>query len=159
VARHYKVKGPPPAAKPEQREGKGGSITVDEANKTAMKLAREDPAFVDGGARDWVKAIRKATGKTCSVATVQKTRLWIETMKATGRKRGKGKTPKAVTFTDGLKSVVGEGERHEILQGLIAEQGADYEPSPLDDPPADTRRKVRHRKRPLQGQLRGFGEA
>ncbi len=125
----------------------GGNITVEEANKTAMELAKQDHKFVDGGARDWAAAIRKATGKTCSVATVENTRLWKETMKATGRGRTKGKTPKAVALTDNMKSVVGEGERHEVLQELIAQHGADYEPSPLDNDTPNSRRKTTHYKR------------
>jgi hypothetical protein len=125
----------------------GGNITAGEANKAAMELAKQDPTFVKGGVRKWAAAIRKATGKTCSIATVKKTRLWEKMMAETGRGRSKGKTPKAVTLTNSLESVVGEGERDEVLQGLIAEHEADYEPSSVDDSPSATRRKVTHHKR------------
>ena len=136
-----------PSAAPPKTAIRGGNITVAEANKTAMELAKKHPAFVKGGAREWAVAIRKATGKTCSIATVGATRLWQKTMRTTGRGRTRGKAPKAVTLTDGLESVVGEGKRHEVLQGLIAEQEADFEPSPLDDDAPGQRRKTKHYKR------------
>jgi hypothetical protein len=68
-------------------------------------------------------------------------------MKATGRGRTKGKAPKAVALTNDLESVVGEGERHEVLNKLIAEHDADYEPSPVDDDPNDNDPPATHRKR------------
>ncbi len=120
------------------------AITADEANKAAMKLAKQDPAFVIGGVRDWAAAIRGATGKTCSIATIEATRLWRETMKVTGRGRTRGKAPKAVALTDNMESVVGEGGKDEVLKKLIAQQDADYEPSPIDDDPPAKRRKPKH---------------
>ena len=102
---------------------------------------------MNGGAREWAAVIRHVTGKTCSTSTVEDTPLWKATMKKTGRGRTKGKSPKAVTLTDGLESVVGKGERHEALQGLIAEQEADYEPSPVDDDqPAKCRKPRQYRR-------------
>ncbi len=130
----------------QQTAGSKGT-TPEEANKTAMRLAKQDSAFVNGGAREWAAAIRKATGKTCSIATVKATRLWQETMKETGRGRSKGKSPKAVALTDAMESVVGEGERDEVLRKLIADHKANYEPSPLEDDPPTTHRKPRHYKR------------
>ncbi len=112
-----------------------------------MELAKKDPEFVNGGAWEWAAAIRKVTGKTCSISTVRATRLWQKTMAVTGRGRSKGKTPKAVALTDNMESVVGEGERQEVLQGLIAQQEADYEPSPLDDNPPATHQKPKQYKR------------
>lgn len=105
----------PTPSSPGDSEGKalaggGGNVTADEANKTAMELAKKDPAFVNGGAREWAAAIRKATGKTCSTDTVQGTPLWIATMKTTGRGRTKGKTPVAVGLTDSLEATVNGGE-------------------------------------------------
>jgi hypothetical protein len=123
-----------------------GNSTPDEANQTAIKLAKQDSAFVNGGAREWAAAIRKATDKTCSTSTVEDTPLWKATMKKTGRGRTRGKAPKAVTLTDGLESVTGEGERHEVLQGLIAQQKADYEPSPVDDDAPTKRQKPKQYK-------------
>jgi hypothetical protein len=125
----------------------GKGTTLDEANKTAMRLAKQDRAFVRGGAREWAAAIRMATGKTCSIPTVTNTPLWKATMKATGRGRSKGKIPKAVALTDNMESVVGQGERHEVLEGLIAQQKTDYEPSPLEDTPPAKRRKTKQYKR------------
>jgi hypothetical protein len=122
----------------------GGNSTIDEANTVAMALAKKDAAFVNGGAREWAAAIRKETGKTCSVATVKDTPLWIKTMEVTGRGRSKGKTPSAVSLTGNMEAVVGKGGRHEVLKSLIAQQQTDYEPSPFDDPPGQ---KVRARKR------------
>jgi hypothetical protein len=120
------------------------AITVDEANTVAMKLAKQDSEFVKGGVRKWAAAIQTATGKTCSVSTVQATRLWTETMKTTGRGKIKGGKPRAVAFSEKVEAVVGKGGRHEALNSLIAQQQADDEPSPLDDSPS---KEVRQRKR------------
>jgi hypothetical protein len=110
-----------------QDDGKLGkpSITVDEANAVAMKLAKQNPQFVHGRVRDWAAAIRKDSGKTCSTATVKKMPFWIRTMEITSRGRTKGKTPKAVGITDKLKSGIGTGSEHEVLEALIAEQAGD----------------------------------
>ena len=75
---------------PELRPQGTVAITVDEANVVAMKLAKQNVAFVHRGVRDWAASIRKATSKTCSIATVKATRLWQETMKATGRRTNEG---------------------------------------------------------------------
>jgi hypothetical protein len=128
--------------RPEQ--GEGNIITnVTEANRVAMKLAKQKQTFVSGTVREWAEAIRQATGKKCSIATVQATRLWQETMKTTGRGKTKGRKPKAVTFTKKMEAVAGEGSNHEVLKELIAQQQDDDEPSPLDS----THKKVRQRKR------------
>jgi hypothetical protein len=134
---------------PSEPEGASStpSITSEEANQTAMKLAKQDPAFLNGVVRDWAAAIRKATGKTCSIATVKATRLWRETMKATGRGRSKGKAPQAVSFTENLEAVTGSGRDQQILEDLIAEQEADNEPSPVDGDRPNPRRKTKHYKR------------
>ncbi|HLA86227.1 MAG TPA: hypothetical protein VJL29_15675 [Thermoguttaceae bacterium] len=116
------------------------SISRDEANQIAMRLAKQDAAFVNGGVRQWAAAIRKVSGKTCSTATVKATRLWQATMKETGRGRTKGKAPKAVALTEKVGAVIGESNRQEALENLRAQQEVDHEPSPLDD----TRQKVRH---------------
>jgi YD repeat-containing protein len=50
------------------------------------------------GSTAWAAAIRRETGKTCSIATVKKTQLWQKTIKVTGRGKAKGKMPKMVAF-------------------------------------------------------------
>lgn len=129
-----------------QPSGKG-STTVTEANQTAISLAKRKPEFVHGGVRDWAAAIKRETGKTCSIATVKATPLWRNTMEQTGRGKTRGKTPKAVGFTGNMEAVVGTGKRDEILNGLIAQQEADYEPSPVDDDlPAMCRQPKIHKR-------------
>jgi len=125
-----------------------GAITVEEANQTAMRLAKKDLSFVNGGVREWAKRVREASGKTCSTATIHGTALWQKTMEARGRGRRKGGKAKAVSFTDSLEAVVGNGDPHEVLNRLTAEQGADFEPSPLEPDPPGKPRRVRCRKRP-----------
>jgi len=122
-------------------QAKRPSCTVDEANAAAMKLAKADPQFVNGSVRKWAAAVRKATGTTCSTATVKLTRLWIRTMEISGRGRTKGKTPKAVALTGKVESVIGKGDKHQVLKDLIAEQTAD------DDDRPGTRRKPKQYKR------------
>jgi hypothetical protein len=122
-------------------QGKRPSCTRDEANAAAMKLAKADPQFVNGSVRKWAAAVRKATGTTCSTATVKLTRLWIRTMEISGRGRTKGKTPKAVALTGKVESVIGKGDKHQVLKDLIAEQTAD------DDDRPGTRRKPKQYKR------------
>ena len=68
--------------------------SVDEANKIAKKLTKKDPSFVHGGAREWARRIREATGKTCSVSTVYKTALWKTTMQESGAAEPKEVRPR-----------------------------------------------------------------
>lgn len=105
-------------------QGKRESCTVPKANAAAMKLARKDPNFVAGGARDWAADIENATGKKCTTKIVLQTPFWIATMEETGRGRTRGKTPKAVALTGKLESVIGKGDKHQVLQDLIAERTA-----------------------------------
>jgi hypothetical protein len=69
-------------------------------------------------------------------------------MQRSGRQRNSyAAAPKTVSFTPILEAVTGEGERDEVLNQLIAAQKADYEPSPLeDDPPESRPKKVRSYK-------------
>jgi hypothetical protein len=119
------------------------SITVDEANAAAMKLANQDATFVHGGIRKWAAEIENATGKKCSTWTVEHMMLWKKTMEETGRGRKKGTRqprPKAVSLS--------AAEREQRLRKLASEQGKDWEPSPLDDDlPDEKPLRVRHRKR------------
>jgi len=122
------------------RRGEGDDA-VTEANKIAMELAEKDPNFVHGGVRKWVQKILERTGKKFSNSTVHKTALWQGTMKESNRGRTKGSTPKTVSLTPALEVATGEGERHEVLNRLIAEQQADSDLSPLeDDAPGKPRR-------------------
>ncbi len=102
--------------------GSKGSCSCEEANRVAVKLAKANPTFVNGGVREWAEAIRRETRKTCSVDTVYHTSLWQETMEETGRGRGKGPTARNVSLTKGLEAVTGVGEQHQILKQLVADE-------------------------------------
>jgi hypothetical protein len=117
----------PAAEKPALPVSNHAPITVDEANATAMKLAKQDAGFVNKTIRQWAKEIRKATGKTCSPSTVKGTALWTATMKRTGRGRTRGKAAKVVSMTDNMAAVIGRGAKHQVLQDLIAQQETEQE--------------------------------
>ena len=128
-----------------------GAITLPEANRAVRRLAKKDTGFVDGTAEEWAAGVREATGKTCSVSTIHRTKLWDKVMSRTGRRR-KRKGPKAVALTEAVLATVGKGKKDETLNRLIAQCEADSEPSPLEpDPPDEPRwarnRRMRHRKR------------
>ena len=104
-------------------------MLLKEANEKAKKLATADPSFATNpSAREWADTIG------CSVGLVSQLPLWRETMKETGKGRGKGPQPSVKTLTPDV----------EALERLIDEQKADAEPSPLDPAPG---RKVHHRKK------------
>src|SRR5262249_9592521 len=117
-------------------------MTADEANQKAMELAKADRFFIQRSQREWAKLIG------CSVGLVAELPLWRETMKRTGRgRKNRTPAPKVVSLTSELEAVTGEGEQDGVLKKLLADHKADSEPSPLDDDPPDSPRKVRSRKR------------
>ena len=63
--------------------------------------------------------------------TVSRTKAYKEHV-ASRRDASTGKKPKHVSLSN-VEKVLGEGQRHEVLQELIAQQEADDEPSPLDE--------------------------
>lgn len=97
-------------------------MTVGLANRIAVRLADRDRSFVDGGAREWARAIAQESGRTCSRSTVVKTPLWKATMEQTGRGRGPGRTPKTVALTPDLEAVTAQRRRHETQNRLIADE-------------------------------------
>ena len=102
-------------------------MTAEEANEKAKQLAKKDPSFVNKKQREWAEAIG------CSDGLINKLPLWQKTMEKTGRgRKERGTKPKKVSLTKAIEETVGEGEKHEQLSRLIAEQEQDYEPSPLD---------------------------
>lgn len=112
-----------------------------EANEKAMELAKADPNFAKNPSPTrWAKEIG------CSVGTVYNLSFFQVCQVRSGQGRGRG-SPNVVGFTDKLESTTGEGNKHEVLDRLIAEQDADSEPSPLEDDPPDAPQRVRHRKR------------
>ena len=98
---------------------KKGQMTVKEANEIAMTLIEKNPNFVHARIRQWVAAIKKVSGKTCSISTVKKTERWGRAMVETGRGRTKGKTPRAEPLVDEL---CGTGEPNEVLNKLAADE-------------------------------------
>ena len=107
---------------PDQPAAKG-NMTCALADQIARKLAKKNSNFVNGGVREWAKAIIKATGKkTCSLPTVKKTHFWKQTMKESGRGRRKGKTPRAVELTTNVERTHGRGDRSNMLDTLLAEE-------------------------------------
>ncbi|HEY2416170.1 MAG TPA: hypothetical protein VGI40_28265 [Pirellulaceae bacterium] len=115
---------------------KSRGMSVAQANKKAMEIAKADRKFVTQPVRVWAERIK------CSVATVYKTRLWRETMKTTGRGRSRGPTPSAVSFTHKVEAAVGDGGKHSVLDELIEEHEKDFEPSPFDPTPGRRPRRV-----------------
>jgi hypothetical protein len=108
-------------------------MTVDQANKEAMKLAnRRGADFVRLSQREQAKLIG------CSWATWKKTPFFEATQKRrhkissrASRTRTTGKRP--TSLTKKVEEAAVEGGKDQVLNDLIAEQGADYEPSPLSD--------------------------
>ena len=122
-----------------QKETQGRGMSVAEAHRQAMNLAKKDPSFVRGGVREWAKEIG------CSTDTVHKTPFWNKTMEKTGRGRGKGAIPTICSLTQQLEAELGEED--EELKRVMEDQEKDYEPSPLDDDPPGRSRQIRHYRR------------
>jgi hypothetical protein len=118
-------------------------LSAEEANQKAMQLAEADHSFVNSSQREWAKAIG------CSIGQVSNLPFFRATMKHTGRgRRGNAPAPKAVGLTGRLEAAVGEGERDEVLNKLIARDERGRKPSPLEDDPSDSRpHKFHYRKR------------
>ncbi|MCH8343920.1 MAG: hypothetical protein IH983_08025 [Planctomycetes bacterium] len=116
--------------------GRPPQITEKEANIKARQLAEADPGFVNKSAMEWADDIE------CSVGTVYKTAMWKRTMEQTGRgRKDRPARPKVVNLP--ADELLGRGSKDEVLKGLIAQQRADDEPSPLDDDPSLKASKVR----------------
>jgi hypothetical protein len=132
-----------------QRAKQSRRMTVEEANETAMKLAKQmKQGFFLLSEREQAKKIR------CSWQTWKKTPFYLKSKKHKARLASKAGSPDApgsppvVSLTSNLEAVTGEGSPNEVLEQLIAEQEADSEPSPLaDDLPDAPPKKVRVRKR------------
>jgi hypothetical protein len=120
-------------------------MTKDDANQKAISLATANPSFLKMTLRGWAAAIG------CSTGLVTKLPLWQATIKKTGRGRsGRTPAPKTVSFTPALEATIGtrDDSDDERLKQLVEEQRADYEPSPLDvDPPNSKLKAVKSRKR------------
>jgi hypothetical protein len=115
-------------------------LTSRQANEKAMKLAKNDPQFVNKTLREWASDIG------CSPALISGLPFWRQIAERTGRSR-KGRAPRVVTLTDKLLAVT--PDRHAELERLTAQQRADSEPSPLDADPSDQpSRKLKARKKP-----------
>ena len=96
--------------------------TSEEANSTAIDLAKHDRNFPSLGCRAMATQISRKLGKTCSESLVRKTEYWTKLMDVMGRSRTRGeRRPKVVL----------DGQRE--LRDLVAEQQEDYEPSPTSD--------------------------
>jgi len=108
------------------------------ANEIAMQLAKDDSSFVKGEVRAWAKKIG------CSVGTAQKTDLWQEKMRQTGKGRIRGQKPKVVALTEKVLAITA-AKGDAALRQLVNEQDADFEPSPLANDPPDCRRKRKTR--------------
>jgi hypothetical protein len=121
-----------------KRSRKG--MSIDEANAAARRLAKCDIAFVKLPIREWAKRIG------CTISTVSKTALWQEVMRRSGRGRVPGGVPKTVSLTENINACLGEGRPNEVLDQLIAEQEADFEPSPVDSRDRQSRRVKSFRK-------------
>jgi hypothetical protein len=120
-------------------------MTVAEANEKAMEIARRI------GQEFFLLSERKQAKRIgCSWKTWTKTDFYqgAKNKKAhLARQIVRGHSPKSppvVGLSDTLQAVTGEGERDEVLNGLIAEHKADFEPSPLEQ---TSQKRIRSRKR------------
>ncbi len=104
-------------------EPRGGtlqeSITREEADAVARKLAERDPTFKSGTAVQWAGAIERESGKDCSATTVKETDFWNNVMEESGRKRGKGRA-RALSFTKEVQSMVVDNRQVGPLKTLVA---------------------------------------
>ena len=116
----------------------------DTANAIATNLYEDDPDFKHKTAKEWSEAVG------CSAGTVSQLPAWKRKITETGRgrkRKGNGTAPQAVTMTDKMQEcILGNGRKHEILK-LLAEQEADWEPSPCDEDASDFPTKVHERKK------------
>jgi hypothetical protein len=88
-----------------------------EANEQIGRLFKECPHW------DWkVRQLAKRIG--CSIGTISKCPIWKVYQERKKRLQGEGKI-KTTSFTTEMQSVLGSGEKDEILQQLIAEQEQD----------------------------------
>lgn len=107
-----------PQPRPESRGTGRKKVSLDEANKIAMKLAAKDPQFITGSAPEWAKGIG------CSVGLVPRLPLWDKVMEETGRGRRKGPLQgKVVSFDETIESRAGEIDAE--LNRLIEEQATE----------------------------------
>jgi hypothetical protein len=118
-------------------------MTVEEANKKAMKVAHKMRAgFFALSERQQADLIG------CSWKTWHDTPFYEKAQaKRPGGKRFKPRSPRTESLTPGREAVTGQGNRDEALHQLIADQQADHEPSPLQNDPAGRPRRVHFRKR------------
>jgi transposase-like protein len=78
----------------------------------------------------------------CSVTTLLKVPAWQRFSAARHAKR-KTRSPATVELSEKVLATQGQGKKDEILNRLIEEQEADFEPSPItDDPPDEKPRRV-----------------
>jgi hypothetical protein len=126
-------------------------MKVKDANDEAMNLAgRNRKQFFAKSIRGQAKEIG------CHVRTWQRTEFFKAAVRNGQIIPPKERAPKTVSITKKLEEVTGVGEkdeiqkeasRRELMHKLIAEQGADFEPSPLSDDPPGAKRKVHTHKR------------
>jgi len=111
-------------AKQEQNgSGQGGGqkrkITLEEANIEVRRLLREDPS--------WGWTVRNlATKVRCSTGTVARCPAWKAYNERRDQLRKEG-TIQTVSLSREMESVLGSGEKDEVVQQLIAEQEEDQQ--------------------------------
>jgi hypothetical protein len=113
-------------------------MTAEEANRKGMELARQlGKAFFVLSEREQAARIG------CTWRTWSKTSIYKKARQQRRKQHPARGAPHAVSFSSAMEAVTGEGGREETLNKLVAEQEADYEPSPVEeDPPGDRPRKV-----------------
>jgi hypothetical protein len=95
--------------------------TLEDTDRRARAIGQEDSDFPTRSARKWAAKLG------CALGMVTDLPYWKETKHL----RVRGKAPKAVTLSSRVESTMGKED--EVLQMLIREQEADFEPSPLDN--------------------------
>jgi hypothetical protein len=118
-------------------------MTVEQASEEAMKLAHKLRArFFALSERQQAEMIG------CHWQTWKRTPFFSQLKKRRlDSKQKMPSSPKTESLTSGREAVIGEGDRDEVLEKLMAEQEADKEPSPLENDPPYRPRKVHFRKR------------
>lgn len=126
------------------KSSKRRCMGVEEANRKAMELAKSM------GEEFFLLSERKQAKRIgCSWQTWSHTEFYRTAKSKRSPQQAKDKTAarKVVRLTGNLEGAIGEGNRNEVLEKLIAEQEADCEPSPLEDDPPGQPRRVRCYKR------------
>jgi hypothetical protein len=113
-------------------------VSLDEANAAARVHLRRNPKLA---ARELAAKIGCSSGLVCKLPAWQAVEQKRKSLR--GSKRPKAvRLPKNGDIGEGRSNRAAQRDKDLVLNELIAEQNADYEPSPLEDDPPERRRRV-----------------